>query len=81
MSKSLKKNEIFELYLNQVYWGHNTYGVQTAAQSYFNKAAEDLTLGEAAMMAGLIQAPESFSPFLDYEEAKLRQAIVFKTNA
>jgi len=73
-----EKNEIFELYLNQVYWGHNTYGVQTAAQSYFNKAAEDLTLGEAAMMAGLIQAPESFSPFLDYEEAKLRQAIVLR---
>ncbi|MFK8182765.1 MAG: transglycosylase domain-containing protein [Phormidesmis sp.] len=72
------KNEIFELYLNQVYWGHNTYGVETAAQSYFNKSAKDLTLGESAMMAGLIQAPESFSPFLDYEEAKLRQAIVLK---
>ena len=73
-----EKNEIFELYLNQVYWGHNTYGVETAAQSYFNKSAKDLTLAESAMMAGLIQAPESFSPFLDYEEAKLRQAIVLK---
>ncbi len=73
-----EKNEIFELYLNQVYWGHNTYGVETAAQSYFNKSAKDLTLGESAMMAGLIQAPESFSPFLDYEEAKLRQSIVLK---
>ncbi len=73
-----EKDEIFELYLNQVYWGHNTYGVETAAQSYFNKSAKDLTLGESAMMAGLIQAPESFSPFLDYEEAKLRQSIVLK---
>jgi len=73
-----EKDEIFELYLNQVYWGHNTYGVETAAQSYFNKSAKDLTLAESAMMAGLIQAPESFSPFLDYEEAKLRQAIVLK---
>ncbi len=71
-----EKDEIFELYLNQVYWGHNTYGAETAAQSYFNKSAEDLTLAEAAMMAGLIQAPESFSPFLDYQEAKKRQAIV-----
>ncbi|MGB3786714.1 MAG: penicillin-binding protein 1A [Phormidesmis sp.] len=71
-----EKDEIFELYLNQVYWGHNTYGVETAAQSYFNKSAKDLTLAESAMMAGLVQAPESFSPFLDYEEAKKRQAIV-----
>nr|WP_157620483.1 penicillin-binding protein 1A [Synechococcus sp. PCC 7335] len=70
-----EKDEIFELYLNQVYWGHNTYGVETAAQSYFNKSAKDLTLAESAMMAGLIQAPESFSPFLDYPEAKKRQAI------
>lgn len=73
-----EKDEVFELYLNQVYWGHNTYGVETAAQSYFNKSAKDLTLAESAMMAGLIQAPESFSPFIDYEEAKVRQAIVLK---
>ncbi len=71
-----EKDEIFELYLNQVYWGHNTYGAETAAQSYFNKSAKDLTLAEAAMMAGLVQAPESFSPFIDYQEAKNRQAIV-----
>ena len=71
-----EKNEIFELYLNQVYWGHNTYGVETAAQSYFNKSAKDLTLAESAMMAGVIQAPESFSPFLDYETAKERQGLV-----
>ncbi len=73
-----KKDEIFELYLNQVYWGHNTYGVQTAAQSYFGKAAKDLTLAESAMMAGLIQAPESFSPFVDYETAKQRQRIILQ---
>lgn len=73
-----EKDEIFELYLNQVYWGHNTYGVETAAQSYFNKSAKDLTLGESAMMAGLIQAPESFSPFIDYETAKQRQRIVLQ---
>lgn len=71
-----KKDEILEMYLNQVYWGHNTYGVETAAQSYFNKSAKDLTLAEAAMMAGLVQAPESFSPFIDYDVAKERQAIV-----
>lgn len=61
----LSKDQILEMYLNQVYWGHNNYGVETAAQSYFNKAAKDLTLGESALMAGLIQAPEQFSPFLN----------------
>lgn len=70
------KTQILEMYLNQVYWGHNTYGVETAAQSYFNKSASDLSLAESAMMAGLIQAPESYSPFINYEVSKQRQAIV-----
>lgn len=72
----LTKNELLELYLNQVYWGHNLYGAETAAQSYFNKSAKDLTLAEASMMAGLIQAPEELSPFSNYERSKRRQAIV-----
>lgn len=70
------KDEVLELYLNQVYWGHNTYGAETAARSYFNKSAADLTLAESAMMAGLIQAPESYSPFVDYQIAKQRQSLV-----
>lgn len=72
------KDQIFEMYLNQVYWGHNTYGVETAAKSYFNKDASELNLAEASMMAGLIQAPEVFSPFVDYQKAKERQAIVLE---
>ncbi|NEQ95126.1 MAG: penicillin-binding protein 1A [Cyanothece sp. SIO2G6] len=72
------KTQILEMYLNQVYWGHNTYGVETAAQSYFNKSAADLSLAEAAMMAGLIQAPETYSPFINYEVSKQRQAIVLQ---
>ena len=70
------KDEILELYLNQVYWGHNTYGVQTASQSYFGKSAKDLTLAEATMLAGLISAPETFSPFLDKAAATTRQGVV-----
>lgn len=70
------KDQIMELYLNQVYWGHNLYGVETAAQSYFNKSAADLNLAEAAMMAGIIQAPEEYSPFTNYKLAKQRQATV-----
>lgn len=70
------KDQILEMYLNQVYWGHNTYGAETAAQSYFGKSSANLNLAEAAMMAGLIQAPESLSPFASLAKAKQRQAEV-----
>lgn len=71
-----EKDEILEMYLNNIYWGHNNYGAETAAKSYFNKSASELSLPEAAMMAGIIQAPEIFSPFADYSLAKQRQALV-----
>jgi penicillin-binding protein 1A len=70
------KDQILGLYLNQVYWGHNNYGAETAARSYFNKSARDLNLAEGAMMAGLIQAPESLSPFIDKKAAIERQKTV-----
>jgi 1A family penicillin-binding protein len=70
------KDEILAMYLNNIYWGHNNYGVQTAAESYFNKPASKLTLAESALMAGLIQAPEAYSPFINYQQAKKRQAVV-----
>lgn len=76
LEQIFEKDQILEMYLNQVYWGHNTYGVETASQSYFNKPAADLTLAEASMMAGLIQAPEEYSPFVNYTLAKQRQATV-----
>lgn len=70
------KDEILEMYLNNIYWGHNNYGIQTAAESYFNKSAAELNLAEAATLAGLIQAPEQYSPFLNYSNTKKRQAEV-----
>ncbi|WP_413200081.1 transglycosylase domain-containing protein [Nostoc piscinale] len=73
LEQILTKDQILEMYLNQVYWGHNNYGVQTAARSYFDKSAENLTLAESAMMAGLIQAPEEFSPFASMKLAKQKQ--------
>lgn len=76
LEQIFEKDQILEMYLNQVYWGHNTYGVETASQSYFNKSAKDLTLAEASLMAGLIQAPEEYSPFVNYPLAKERQATV-----
>ena len=75
------KEEILEMYLNNIYWGHNNYGVQTAAETYFNKDASELNLAEAAMMAGLIQAPEQYSPFLNYPATKRRQALVLNRMA
>lgn len=76
LEQILTKDQILEMYLNQVYWGHNNYGVETAAQSYFGKSAADLTLAESAMMAGIIQAPQNYSPFLNMKLAKQRQEIV-----
>ncbi|MFQ4143832.1 transglycosylase domain-containing protein [Chlorogloeopsis sp. ULAP02] len=73
LEQILSKDQILEMYLNQVYWGHNNYGAQTAARSYFNKSAEHLNLAESAMMAGLIQAPEEYSPFVNMEKAKYQQ--------
>jgi penicillin-binding protein 1A len=72
------KEEIFEMYLNQIYWGHNNYGAETAARSYFGKSAADLNLAESAMMAGLIQAPEDLSPFINMKAAVQRQRIVLQ---
>ena len=73
-----KKNEILELYLNQIYWGHNNYGAETASQSYFGKSVRDLNLAESAMMAGIIQAPEDLSPFRDIKSATTRQHVVLQ---
>ena len=76
LEQILNKDQILQLYLNQIYLGHNLYGVETASRSYFNKSASNLTLSEAAMLAGLISAPEEYSPFVNYKLAKDRQEIV-----
>ena len=76
LEQILTKDDIFGRYLNQVYWGHNNYGVQTAARSYFGKSATNLNLAESAMMAGLIQAPQEYSPFVNMKLAKHQQEVV-----
>jgi len=76
LEQILTKDQILELYLNQVYWGHNNYGIETAAESYFGKKAADLNLAEGSMLAGIIQAPEDYSPFINYKLAKQRQVQV-----
>ena len=76
LEQILTKDQILQLYLNQIYLGHNLYGVETASRSYFNKSASNLTLAEGAMLAGLISAPEEYSPFVNYKLAKERQTTV-----
>ncbi|MEQ8203403.1 MAG: transglycosylase domain-containing protein, partial [Smithellaceae bacterium] len=74
----LTKEEILNLYLNQIYLGHGTYGVEAAALGYFGKNARALTLSEAAMLAGLPKAPTTYSPFLHFDKAKERQIYVLQ---
>jgi len=76
MERHLAKEEILHLYLNQIYLGHRAYGVQAAAENYFDKNVDELTLAEAAMIAGLPQAPSRYSPYRHYERAKNRQKYV-----
>lgn len=74
----LTKDEILELYLNQVPYGGVSYGVEEAAQSYFEKPAQDLTLAEAALLAGLPRAPSTYNPYTNFSRAKARQREVLK---
>lgn len=73
------KDEILEGYLNTIYFGHGTYGIQAASHYYFEKDALQLTLDEAAMLAGIPKGPSYYSPFLSPEKAKDRQDIVLST--
>lgn len=76
LTSTLSKDEILALYLNQVYYGNLSYGSEAAARSYFGKSAAELDLAEAALIAGLPQAPSHYDPFVNPEVAALRQAQV-----
>ena len=76
MEKALTKQEILYLYLNQIYLGHRAYGVEAAAENYFDKNVEELTLAESAILAGLPQAPSRYSPYRHYQRAMDRQKYV-----
>ncbi len=73
IEQELSKDEILELYLNHIYFGHGRYGVEEAARYYFGKGVADVTLAEAAMIAGLAKGPSIYSPRVDYERAKTRR--------
>ncbi|HMK57142.1 MAG TPA: PBP1A family penicillin-binding protein [Dissulfurispiraceae bacterium] len=76
IEKELSKKEILELYLNRVYFGHGAYGIEMAARTYFGKSVRNITLAEAAMLAGLTKGPTTYSPFNDLVRAKERQSVV-----
>lgn len=78
LENELTKDEILYLYLNQIYLGSGAYGVQAAAREYFGKNVSDLTLAEAALLAGLPQAPSRYSPRQSMERAKARQRYVLR---
>lgn len=77
----LSKDEILYIYLNQIYLGEGAYGVEAAARTYFNKGVKNLSLGQAALLAGLPQAPSRYSPLKDIKTAKKRQAYVLNRMA
>ncbi|MBM3451349.1 MAG: PBP1A family penicillin-binding protein, partial [Armatimonadetes bacterium] len=81
IERRLTKHEILERYLNQVYFGHGAYGVQMASLVYFGKHVRDLTLPEAALIAGLIQAPSRLAPFDNFEGARRRREVVLRQMA
>ncbi len=74
------KQQLLEMYLNQVYWGHDgsetMIGLESASRSFFGKPAKDLTLAESALLAGLLQSPNRYSPRSDLERAKQRRNLV-----
>lgn len=70
------KNQVLELYLNHIYYGEGTWGIQNASQLYFNKDAGELTLEEAALLAGLPKAPTHYSPWRDEDKALARRNLV-----
>ena len=78
LERAFTKQQILWLYLNGVYLGHHSYGVQAAAENYYRKNVEDLSLEEAALIAGLPQAPSRFSPFSRPEAAKERRRYVLR---
>src|SRR5206468_3574716 len=77
-SQTYSKDQIMELYLNKSFYGSQSYGIEAASQSYFQVPASKLDLAQAAMLAGLPQAPTEWNPALHPDQAKVRQAEVLR---
>jgi penicillin-binding protein 1A len=78
LERRYTKDRILEMYLNQVYFGHGAYGVEAASRTYFGKSVSELTVPEAALLAGLPRAPSSYSPFERADLARRRRELVLR---
>lgn len=76
LERNYSKDEILELYLNRIYFGEGTYGIETASQHYFQRSVTDLTIAQGALLAGLPKAPNTYSPFDHPEQAQQRRNLV-----
>src|SRR6266511_2903795 len=76
LERRYSKDRILEMYLNQIYFGHGAYGVEAAARTYFGKPISQLSVKEAALLAGLPRAPSAYSPFEHGDAAKARRNVV-----
>jgi penicillin-binding protein 1A len=76
LERKYSKDEILVLYLNRVYFGNGAYGVEAAAQRYFGKSARNVTLSEAALLAGLVKSPSKLAPTRNYDGAERRAQVV-----
>ncbi|HET6536422.1 MAG TPA: PBP1A family penicillin-binding protein, partial [Sphingomicrobium sp.] len=79
LERKFNKDQILELYLNRVYFGGGAYGIDAASRKFFGHGADHLSLGEAAIIAGLVKAPSNYSPTADIEAARDRSAVVLQT--
>ena len=81
LERKFSKDQIVELYLNRVYFGGGAYGIDAASRKFFGHGADHLSLGEAAILAGLVKAPSNYSPTADVEAARNRSGVVLDTMA
>ena len=79
LERKFSKDQILELYLNRVYFGGGAYGIDAASQKFFGHGADHLSLGEAAIIAGLVKAPSNYAPTADIEAARSRSGVVLQT--
>jgi len=78
LERHFTKEEILELYLNKVYFGDGLYGAEAASRGFFDKSASNLSLAEAALLAGLLKAPSAYAPTASARKAEARQAVVLR---
>ncbi len=79
LEQAYSKDDILEMYLNTIYFGHNCYGLQSAAEFYFDKKAENLSLTESATLVGLLTSPNNYSPFKNPEKSLKKRNLVLKS--